>query len=109
MLEPERLAKSRHKKADENEHYDTLECREQSGIRGIYMKIEAIKVENGFLIPFNEKLAQIKKERILIDFEIIDQTNIQEGYAILDELVGFCESKRTDASINHDAIVYKSE
>ena len=73
------------------------------------MKVEAIKVENGFLIPFNESLENIKQDKILLEVEIIDRDKLEEGYAILDELVGFCESNRTDASVNHDAIIYESE
>ena len=72
------------------------------------MKVEAIKVENGFLIPFNETLKRIKEDKILIEVEIIEQNKLEEGYAILDELVGFCESNQTDASVNHDAIIYQS-
>ena len=72
------------------------------------MKVEAIKVENGFLIPFNEALKKIKEDKILIEVEIIEQNKLEEGYAILDELVGFCESNRTDASVSHDAIIYQS-
>ncbi len=72
------------------------------------MKVEAIKVENGFLIPFNETLKKIKEDKILIEVEIIEQNKLEEGYAILDELVGFCESNQTDASVNHDAIIYQS-
>ena len=72
------------------------------------MKVEAIKVENGFLIPFNEVLKKIKEDKILIEVEIIEQNKLEEGYAILDELVGFCESNQTDASVNHDAIIYQS-
>ncbi len=72
------------------------------------MRVEAIKVENGFLIPFNETLKKIKVDKILLDIEIIGQNQLEEGYSILDELVGFCESNRTDASVNHDAIIYQS-
>ncbi len=72
------------------------------------MKVEAIKVENGFLIPFNETLKKIKEDKILIEVEIIEQNKLEEGYAILDELIGFCESNQTDASVNHDAIIYQS-
>ncbi len=42
-----------------------------------------------------------------IDPEIIEQNKIEEGYAILGELVGFCESDRTDGSINHDEVIYE--
>ena len=31
---------------------------------------------------------------------------IEKGYAILDELVGFCQSDRTDGSVNHDEAIY---
>jgi len=71
------------------------------------MKVEAIKVEDGFLIPFNETLEKIKRNKILLEIEIIEPDKLEEGYAILDELVGFCESNRTDASINHDTIIYE--
>jgi hypothetical protein len=72
------------------------------------MKVEAIRVENGFLIPFNETLLKIEQDKILIEVEIVAPNRLEEGYAILDELVGFCESDRTDASLNHDAIIYES-
>lgn len=73
------------------------------------MKVEAIKVENGFLIPYNESFKKIKQDKILLEVEIIDQQKLEKGYAILDELVGCCESQRTDASVNHDAIIYELE
>ena len=72
------------------------------------MKVEAVRVEDGFLIPFNETLERIKGKRILMEVEIIEQDRLEEGYALLDELVGFCESDRTDASVNHDAIIYEA-
>lgn len=38
----------------------------------------------------------------------LDEKNrIEEGYAILDEMVGFCESDQTDGSINHDKGIYE--
>ena len=71
------------------------------------MKVEAIKVKNGFSIPFNETLEKIMQDKILLDIEIIEHNKLEEGYTILDELVGFCESNRMDASVNHDAIIYE--
>ncbi|MBI1923126.1 hypothetical protein HYR99_02635 [Candidatus Poribacteria bacterium] len=71
------------------------------------MKVEAIKVENGFLIPFNDMLEKIGKDKILLEVEILEPNQLEAGYAILDELVGFCESNRTDASVNHDAVIYE--
>ncbi|NIW42635.1 MAG: hypothetical protein GWN14_18835 [candidate division Zixibacteria bacterium] len=45
----------------------------------------------------------------MLDIEIIDQQKLDEGYSIPDELVGYCESERRDASENHDAIIYGIE
>ena len=73
------------------------------------MKVEAKKIENGFLIPFKDKLRNIKQDKILLEIEIIEKDKLDEGYAILDELVGFCESNKKDASVNHDAIIYELE
>lgn len=42
-----------------------------------------------------------------IDPEIIKRNSIKEGYAILDEMVGFCKSDQTDGSINHDEVIYE--
>ena len=41
-----------------------------------------------------------------IEPEAIKQSKVEEGYAILDKLVGFCESDRTDGSVNHDEAIY---
>jgi hypothetical protein len=41
-----------------------------------------------------------------IEPKAIEQNKVEEGYAILDELVGFCESDRTDGSVNHDEAIY---
>ena len=71
------------------------------------MKVEAIKVKNGFLIPLDLTFDKIKQDKILLDVEIMEQDKLEEGYSILDELVGFCESDRTNASVNHDAIIYE--
>lgn len=37
-----------------------------------------------------------------INPEIIEKNKIEEGYAILDGMVGFAKSDRTDGSVNHD-------
>jgi hypothetical protein len=65
--------------------------------------------------PVNETLEKIKQDKILLEIEIIETDKLEEGlpskevkgYAILDELVGFCASNRTDTSINHDTIIYE--
>lgn len=43
----------------------------------------------------------------MMDNEIIQQNDVEDGYSILDEMVGFYESNRTDASVHHDEIIYK--
>ena len=48
-------------------------------------------------------------EKTIIADAVLNQKNFEAGYSILDELVGFCESKRTDVSVKHDAIIYKLE
>ena len=42
-----------------------------------------------------------------INSEIIEKNKIEEGYAILDEMVGFAKSDRTDGSVNHDESIYE--
>ena len=37
------------------------------------MHVEAIKVENGFLIPFVERLQDIKQEKVLLDITVLKQ------------------------------------
>jgi hypothetical protein len=37
------------------------------------MRIEAMKVENGFLIPFVDGLKAINRNKILLDITVIDQ------------------------------------
>lgn len=64
-------------------------------------------MEDGFLIPFSETLGRDKGDKILIEIAIIERDEMEEGYAILDELIGFCESDRADASLNHDQIIYE--
>ena len=55
-------------------------------------------MKNGFLIPFHESWKQIKQDKILLEVEEIGLVRLEEGYAVLDEMVGFCESNRFDAS-----------
>ena len=47
----------------------------------------------------------VRSGRIHVDD--IEQNKIEEGYAVLDELVGFVESDVTDASVNHDKSIYE--
>jgi hypothetical protein len=71
------------------------------------MRIEAVKVAEGFLIPLREGFQNITQERILLEVEIIDPAQVEAGYAALDQLVGLCETGDTAASVEHDQRVYR--
>ena len=70
------------------------------------MKVEAIKQENGVFIPMNEIFRAIPYNKMLLDVEILEPVEIDE-YATLDQLIGICETGKTDASVSHDTILYK--
>jgi hypothetical protein len=72
------------------------------------MRVEAIKVPEGFLIPLNEGFPDIGQDRILLEVEIIDPAQADAGYTILDQLVGLCETGDTTASVEHDQRIYRT-
>ena len=39
--------------------------------------------------------------------EILEENQMETGYAILDEMIGMAESDRTDGSVNHDEVIYE--
>ena len=39
--------------------------------------------------------------------EILEENQVEAGYAILDEMIGMAESDRTDGSVNHDEAIYE--
>jgi len=41
--------------------------------------------------------------------EIFEKNQIAAGYAIFREMIGMAESDRTDASVNHDDVIYELE
>ena len=43
-----------------------------------------------------------KPKKYLPETKKNKKDSIAEAYAILDEMVGFCESDKTDGSVNHD-------
>lgn len=69
------------------------------------MRVEAIKIKNGLFIPMNDSLREIHQEKILLDIAIVEPLQ-DDAYDPLDQLIGLCATKRTDASLNHDAIIY---
>jgi hypothetical protein len=73
------------------------------------MRVEATKVTNGFLIPFIGDFKRLKRDKILLDIEIVDQRKIktkEADYSPLDALIGICDSGVNDASVNHDKRIY---
>ena len=73
------------------------------------MRVEAVRVENGFLIPFDEGLQDIAQDKIWLDVEIVDPASSEEGYQALDQIVGLCESGQADAALHHDQHIYKKQ
>ena len=73
------------------------------------MRVEAVRVENGFLIPFDKGLQDITQDRVWMDVEIVEPTLSDEGYQALDQIVGLCESDQTDAALHHDQHIYKKK
>jgi hypothetical protein len=72
------------------------------------MRVEAIKKKDGLFIPMRDSLRGINQEKILLDIEIVDPTQ-DDAYEALDQLIGLCATGRTDASLNHDAIIYRAK
>jgi len=69
------------------------------------MQVEAKRTKEGFLIPLTDIFKDIKNNKVLLEVEIIKAFH-KDDYFALDQIVGLCETKRTDASINHDKIIY---
>ena len=69
------------------------------------MRVEAVRKKNGLLIPMIEAFRGIKKDRILLEVEIVKPVQ-PNNYAILDRIVGLCETKQANASVDHDTIIY---
>lgn len=67
-------------------------------LRGIY--------ENGS-ITLLEEVPIKKKTPVIVSFITEDEKDLD--YSALDEMLGFCESTRTDASTQHDKIIYELE
>lgn len=72
------------------------------------MRVQALKIEDGFLIPLTGEFKRIKHDKVLLEIEIVDQNKVDVDYSAIDQLVGLCETGKTDASVNHDRIIYAS-
>jgi len=72
------------------------------------MRVQAQKIDDGFLIPLTGEFKSIKQDKVLLEIEIVDQNKVDVDYSALDQLVGLCETGKTDASVNHNRIIYSS-
>ena len=66
----------------------------------------ALLCESGPVDGFFDYVKEIWKE-YLPETKKNKKDNIEETYAILDEMVGFCESDKTDGSVNHDGVMWR--
>ena len=73
---------------------------ESKGLREVFAGIlsKALDVLDYFI--FLVRSRQINRE-------IIEQNNIERGYAILDEMIGIADFDSTDGSVNHDEVIYE--
>jgi len=53
-------------------------------------------------------LSRITEERIVLEFQIIESSE-KNDYSPLDQIIGLCETGKTDASVNHDRVVYSEK
>ena len=71
------------------------------------MRVKAVKVDKGILIPYQDGLKSIETERLILDIELVDAVTDEADYAALDEIVGLCETGDPKASVNHDSRIYR--
>jgi hypothetical protein len=69
------------------------------------MKVEAIKIDEGLLIPMSDEFKDLKQDKVLLEIEILEPLQVVD-YSALDQLIGLCETNHTDASLDHDAHIY---
>ncbi len=71
------------------------------------MRVEAIKVAEGFLIPFGNGFPDLPHEKIVMDISIVEPLPPEADYSALDQMVGICDTKIASASIRHDERIYQ--
>lgn len=70
------------------------------------MHVEALRLENGFLIPRVGIFEKLTQDKIWLNVELIATPPAAEEYAALDQIIALSNTGRTDASVNHDQILY---
>lgn len=73
------------------------------------MRVEAIKREDGLYLPMTDLFKTITQNKIWLNVEIIEPSQEIDGYAVLDQILGFCNTEQEDASVNHDRVIYMKE
>ena len=82
------------------------------------MRVEVHRTEKGFLIPMVGEFKDLEQDKITIEVEIIEALLSKDSipndkaaedniYAAMDEMVGMCDSGKSDGSVNHDQIIYE--
>ncbi len=72
------------------------------------MRVEALRTENGFFIPINEELRNVRQDRIILEIKIINNENESCGLSETDNFYGIFETKDRDwvKQITEDKDVY---
>ena len=71
------------------------------------MRVKAIKVNKGILIPYQEGLKDVPSDQLVLDIELVDDAPEDSDYDALDEIVGLCETGDSEASVEHDQRIYR--
>ena len=72
------------------------------------MRVKAVKVDQGILIPYQHGLKSIETDHLVLDIELLDDAPDNSSYEALDEIVGLCETSDAEASVKHDQRIYRN-
>jgi hypothetical protein len=72
------------------------------------MRVEAIRRDEGILIPFVEGFANIKGDHVLLDIEMASEPS-GDDYSDLESIIGMCSTGHKDGSMRHDEVIYRKE
>lgn len=71
------------------------------------MRVKAVKVDKGILIPYQDGFKDIETNHLVLDIELVDEVPDNSSYEALDEIVGLCETDDSKASVEHDQRIYR--
>ncbi len=72
------------------------------------MRVEAIRRDEGILIPLVEGFENIKGDHVLLDIEMAAEPT-GDDYSDLESIIGLCSTGRKDGSMRHDEMIYRKE